>query len=50
MLAKALQFRETQVIEKRIQEDKEFREQWLSRQKDLDLRIDSRGVKIDSFE
>ena len=40
MLAKALQYRETQAIEKRIQEDGDFREQWLSRQKDLNLWFD----------
>ena len=37
MKAKALQYRETQEIEKRIQEDGDFREQWLNRQAKLDL-------------
>jgi hypothetical protein len=35
--ARALQWRETQEIEKRIEEDEKFRDQWASRQAKLSL-------------
>jgi len=39
MMAKALQYRETQEIERRIKEDDDFRHQWLSRQAKLDFSV-----------
>jgi anti-sigma-K factor RskA len=47
MMAKALQYRETQEIERRIKEDDDFRQQWLMRQAKLDFSVQthSNGVQ-----
>jgi len=44
MKAKARQYMETKEIEKRIQEDGDFREQWLNRQAKLDLWAERKQV------
>ena len=52
MKAKALQYHETKEIERRIEDDGEFREQWLSRQAKLDLWAERQpaGVSDDEEE
>ena len=44
MKAKALQYQETKEIERRIEADGEFREQWLSQQAKLDLWADRQPI------
>jgi tetrahydromethanopterin S-methyltransferase subunit F len=50
MMAKALQYRETQEIERRIKEDDKFRHQWLSRQAKLDFGVQTRPNGVQEEE
>jgi len=50
MKAKALQYHETKEIERRIDDDEEFREQWLSRQAKLDLWAESQTARDNAGE
>jgi hypothetical protein len=50
MMAKALQYRETQEIERRIKEDDDFRQQWLMRQAKLDFSVQSHSNGVQEEE
>jgi hypothetical protein len=50
MMAKALQYRETQEIERRIKEDDNFRHQWLSRQDKLDFGVQTKPNGVQEEE
>lgn len=50
MMAKALQYRETQEIERRIKEDDDFRQQWLIRQAKLDFSVQSHSNGVQEEE